>query len=217
MRKIHKFFVTLGLSATLFFAFEQEEAKANFPTIDISNLLQNILGFIQDAESTGLFSRFSSIAMQTEEYTEKIEKFKKFLSTMNTIRQGIKYTRDIVRITTSAVNQLMYQKNCIDWFNSQGAMPSVMDAALKCQGDFQSFFEGLTEDSQTKTDFINSLSSGDGLQILSTMDAMLKTYEKEFYQAAWHFNGEMSQAYMRHCRLKMAVSDMAFLNKAIYY
>ncbi len=218
MKKLHKILVTIGLSIALFFGAEQRECEATgFPTIDISNLLQNILAYIQDADLSGIFSEISDLDMKLEKYNEWKENFEKFLTTYKLIQKGAKYGLEIVKITVYFEHELDFMLRSVNYFASNGAAPSVAQAALYNYNDFRNFYKAMLEDSETKMNFIESFKSGDALMILEAADNMLKEYQKEFYEVDVHFRSDMNRLYMKHKRMQYALENGRFLSQRVFY
>ena len=218
MKKIHKIFVTLGLCIGLFFGAEQRECEATgYPTIDISNLLQNILAYLQDADMSGLFSEISDLDMKLEKYHEWKDQFSKFLQTYQMIQKGAKYGPEIVKITVYFEHELEFFLKSVQWFSANGASPAIAQAALYSYNDFKDFYKAMLEDSETKTAFIESFKSGDAIQILEATDNMLKEYQREFYETDVHFRSQISRLYNRHKRMQYALENGRFLRQRVFY
>ena len=218
MKRIHKILVTIGLCFGLFFGAEQQECEATgYPTIDISNLLQNILAYIQDADISGIFSEISDLDMKLEKYNEWKENFEKFLTTYKLIQKGAKYGLEIVKITVYFEHELEFMLRSVNYFASNGAAPSVAQAALYNYNDFRNFYKAMLEDSETKMNFIESFKSGDALMILEAADNMLKEYQKEFYEVDVHFRSDMNRLYMKHKRMQYALENGRFLSQRVFY
>lgn len=210
--------VSLGLCVAFFIGSEQRECEAaGMPTIDVSNLLQNILAYIQDADLSGLFSEISDLDMKLEKYQEWKKQFDSFLQTYKMIQKGAKYGLEIVRITVFFEQELEFMYRSVQYFASNGATPAIAQAAFNCYGDFKEFYKAMVEDSETKTTFVESFHSGDALQILEATDNMLKEYKKEFYETDVHFRSEISKIYYRHKRMQYALENGRFLNQRVFY
>lgn len=217
MKKAHKILVMFGLSVALFLGTAQKEAKANFPTIDISNLLQNILSFIQDADLAGAFETITSYNMQFQEWTEKMENFNKFLETWKLIQQGARYGTEILRLVTYYENECKFMWNSVGYFMSDGAAPSITQAALNSLSDFQELYKDMTEESENKTAFVEGLKNSDPLATLEAMEKVLKDYKQEFYETTSHFRCEMSKLYSQHKKMKYALQDNRWMYQRLYY
>lgn len=218
MKKIYKIFLALGLSCTLFLATEQEEARATgWPTIDVSNLLQNILGYIQDATDDGLFDNISDIGIKLKMWDERIEAFKNLATTINAISRGARYATQIIDLMQRAAVRTQRMAETVQWLNSRGATAGVTLAAINCVNDFESLIKWFVEDQKTKSDFMNAIKEGTALDILQAADAMMKDFERNYFTMESHFENKMRSYYFRQRRIEIAIQNgAAFRNSVVF-
>lgn len=223
MKKIHKIFITLALSVGLLCGAEQKECEATgIPTVDITNLLQNVLGFIQDADLAGMFDQISDYDMKFKAWFEKAEQLRKFLEFWKVAQQGAKYGREIARLADFYLDEVDFMSRATQYFISQGATPEITMSALTCINDFKALWKILSEDTTEKSKLIDSFkkdSSGniDTIAILEATEKMLESFKKDFYELDVHYRSEMSRLYYKHRQIQYALEDGRFLSQKFYY
>lgn len=218
MRKLYKALISVALCVALFVGSGRTPARAQgFPTIDLSNLLQNIIQYLQDADVAGIFSDFSDLEMKTEQFMKWKEQFELFMNTYQKFSAGLRYAKGITSTLYQFEREMTYLYSCYNWLSSNGAKPEIVMASATCISDFKEFFLMLQEDSKTKTEFFKSLKSGDAVQILKATDEMLRQYEREFYVASSHYRSQMSKLYYRHVRMQNDVANMKFYANRLFY
>ena len=224
MRRIYKIFVAIGLSVTLLVATPQKTCEAQgMPTMDIGNLLQNILGFLQDTDISGLLRDVDDWTMKYNEYKEKIDKFKDFLSMMKLVSDGARYALEITQTTVFFAEQSEYMVKAAHWFAANGAPWSIASSASQCSKDFNAFYKALTEESELKTKFLDSFKTGTGsggtstLDILKAMDEYMNSFKDEFYTMVMHYRMEMGRQYTKYQQYKYALSNGRFMSQRLFY
>ena len=212
--------ICIALCIGLFVGAGRTPARAQgpgLPTMDLSNLLQNIMQYLQDADVSGLFSDFSDLQMKTEQFMKWREQFELFMNTYNKFAAGLRYARGITSALYQFEREMTYLYSCYNWLSSNGATPEIVMASVSCISDFKEFFEMLQEDTQTKTKFFENLKSGDAVEILKALDEMLRQYELEFYLASSHYRMQMSNLYHRHMRMQTDLANMKFYANRLFY
>lgn len=224
MRRIYKILVAIGLSVTLLVATPQKTCEAQgMPTMDIANLLQNILGFLQDADLSGMLREVDDWTMKFEQYKEKIDKFKDFLSMMDLVSKGARYALEITQTTVFFLEQSEYMVQAAHWFAANGAPWSIASSASQCSKDFNAFYKALTEESELKTKFLDSFKTGTGsgnsstLEILKAMDEYMNSFKDEFYTMVMHYRMEMGDQYTKYQQYKYALANGHFMSQRLFY
>ena len=218
MRKLYKALISVALCVALFVGSGRTPARAQgFPTIDLSNLLQNIIQYLQDADVAGIFSDFSDLEMKTEQFMKWKEQFDLFMNTYQKFSAGLRYAKSISSALSRCEREMTYLWSCSNWLASNGATPEILLASRICISDFTEFFVMLQEDTQTKTKFFENLKSGDAVEILKALDEMVRQYEQEFSLASTHYRMQMSNLYHRHMRMQTDVANMKFYANRLFY
>ena len=218
MKRITKFFVTLGLCIGLFLGAEQQETKATgFPTIDVSNLLQNILSWIQDSIDNGLFSDISDIDMKITKWKEAGEQFQKVMQIIDVMNKGIRFGSLIVDVSSRFYNDIGEFERYSQWFQIKGAPTSYVRCMEGIIGDFQVFFTGLIEDTNEKNNFVNSMKDGDAIEILQAMNDFLENFSRQYYVFETHFRNEVRILHSRYIKMQMYRNNLGFMYGRYYY
>ena len=217
MNKLHKILACFGISVCLFLGFEQEEAKANIPIIDISNLLENILSYLQDADVAGLFDEISSYSMQLEEWKNKWEDFNKYVQAWELIQKGATFATEIIQLTRYYGNELGFLVRSSEYFLKAGAETSMIRAVGHCRNDFQSFFKSLTEETEAKAAFVEGLKNADALAILENLDKLLKEYKQELSSVSVHYRSEMYRLYGKQKKMEYALANNRWMHEKCYF
>lgn len=219
MKRIHKIFLMIGLSFALFVGSGQRTSvgAAGWPTIDVSNLLQNILNFLQSADVSGAMEEINSFGIQYEKYKRQADEFMKYLQLMQKIQKASIYVVEIAKIGVYMTNESLYLMECVDWFTRQptGSVAVTM-AANKIYQEFKSYADFASSEFQSKNDFVNSLKGGDTMEILRTMDAMLKDYQSEFYTLSTNCRTDISKLYYKMKRTEMALDNIKFSSQLLF-
>lgn len=218
MRKITKIFVAITLSIGLFLGTEQEEARATgWPTIDISNLLQNILDYIQSGQVAGLFDEISDMGIKLEEWNEKGKQFKKVLEIAKVVREGIRFGWQINECTMRFVDTQNRLNRYIMWLNENGATAQGVAAAISCKDEFQRFYNSIVEESDQKNKFIESIKGGNAFEIIQAAESLLEKFEQDYYACEYYVEQKIREVYSRERYRSMAMQNGVFFRNRAYY
>ena len=218
MRKITKIFVAIALSIGLFLGTEQEEARATgWPTIDISNLLQNILDYIQSGQVAGLFDEISDMEIKLAEWKEKGEQFKRVIEITKIVREGIRFGWQINQSAMRFADTRLRLERYIKWLNDNGATAEGIAAAISCRTEYLRFYESIVEESKEKNKFLESMKSGNALEILQSAEDLLAKFEQDFYACEYYIEQQIRGVYQRERYRSMAMQNGVFFRNRAYY
>lgn len=177
MKRIYKILVALGLSVSLILLpveTGQEARGAGYPTIDLSNLVQNILKYLSDAEANGILSLGQSFDFT--KFQEGIRKIGELAQLGITAVQIGRDVKEIVEITTDMVGEYELLKEMVTYFVTSGCPYSFYEAAQQCYNDFFVFSEETIKMAKQTYDFIVANQSGE--DVLDVMEAVETTLNK---------------------------------------
>lgn len=222
MKKINKILLCFSVTLGLFCLSEEKETQASIIpggtlVTDLSSIFTTAQQMLQDADISGLFSQYPDIEMKTQQFLAWKEQFEKFTSFYGKLQKGMRYASQITATMAYFTREIEYFYSMYVWFSSNGASPQIVMAAANCVSAFRQFFSTLQEDSNMKTEFIKSLTSGDALQILAALDGMMKDYESQFYSASSYYRTRLSDLYFKHCRMKANAANLDFYAKRVFY
>ena len=219
MRRLHKI-ISSAVLACLLFCLSGNGNKCHaqgYPTMDIMNFLEQVLGYIQDSEIAGLFSDMSDLDMKIEKFQQWKEVFDKGMKVVGMITSGIRLGTEIYETATFFSNETMYMMDCITWFNQHGASPGIALAAMNCLSEFKDFYNAILSDKDEIMKFVNESKSGDGVQTIRFVEQVLKEFKMQFYQVVVHFRGEMNKLYNLHMQAEAIAANAAFMNNYYLY
>ena len=218
MYKVRRILCSGLLAVVLFLSFgEGKGCSQGLPTIDIQRVLQTAMGIIQDAEASGAFSLFGDLEMKIEDFQKWKEQFEHFKMIYDNLMQGSRYGVEILQIINYFSSEINYMNNCVMWFEANAAAPSIVMALLKCRNDFTSFYKGMSDYLTENCNFIESLRSGNALDLLESITEVLTECRDEFYQITVHFRMEISKLYRLHMQQQAALSNALFIRNTMIY
>ena len=206
--------MTASLSLVLLLAPSgsgQYEAKAQgYPTIDIANLLQNIMDFLTSLDS------FDIDAKTFEKITEKIENYSKYIEMFQQGYQAFTIARDIAEVGMDIANDLIYMKDAAMYFYSIGARPSICIAAGNCFNDFKTLSTDIKNDFDKIITLFTDNKSGAEINLLLELDSFMNEYRAKMYSMSMHFRYELQKLYQKEMFYRQAVANVSFRKLVIY-
>ena len=215
MKQVHKLILALCLSCGFFFlpstAGRQYEAKAQgMPTIDVSNLLQNILDFLTNLDS------YDIDAEKLEGWHQKIEQARTIIGY---VQQGANIYNTAAyawNVSNAIVDELDYMWTARDWFIANGASQWVVVATVNCYDEFKKLAYDLVADFQTTMSTIKNSKTDADVDVLFETQKYLSDMQNKIHLVSSHYRGEISKLYYDEMRVRQSVSNAAARTMIIY-
>lgn len=192
MKRLTKWLVTLLMTVSLFFAssFKCVEVKAvGFPTIDISNLVQNILGFIEDQMREGSFleaamGSVTKIENTSEQFKKMKEQWETFLGAIQYLKAANSVFRSIA-LLDELVN--VFLKDCenfesIEHYLSDDAdVIDLMNTGINILHSYQQIYRVLIEVGKERIKAYEDMKHESALELIAyTEDTVAEIYQTYF-------------------------------------
>jgi hypothetical protein len=220
MKRIHKILITLGFSLVLFFipVTGQKEMSVNatgIPTLDVSNLLQNILGYLQDADVAGLFDSMSDHAINLEKWMQKAEDIQNYIDFMADVAQGTMYGLEIYNASARIVNESSALAECAIYFASSNCPVSIALAAAEIRNDFDRTSARILRDAKRDYSFAEK-TNGDVLKKMESISDIARDVQREIYSLSLRCRYSMyklsrTEALLRNAMENGDVQQLAFI------
>ena len=214
MKKIYKILLAACLSFALLLVptgSNQYETKAQgMPTIDVANLLQNIMDFLTTLDSFDIDSEtFAKI-------TEKIENYSKYIEMFQQGYQSFTIARDIAEAGMDIANDLIYMKDAVMYFYSIGARPSICIAAGNCFNDFKKLSTDIGNDFEKIINLLKNNKSGAEINLLLEIDKFMNEYRAKLVSLSYHFRSQLQILYQKEMMLRQGTSNRNFRKLVVY-
>lgn len=219
MKKLYKYLVALGLSVALLLSptpCQQEVRAQGMPTIDLSNLLQNILSWLSDQDLVGAFTEGVDGSVQVTEWMNKLQKMREVLQYLEYINKGARYATEIINISKLVTQDLELAKNMVQYFAVSGCPYSYKQAAEQCYTDYANLVSDLMNSCQERYTQIISDKAGDKLAVLAAVDSCVDLCVRQYYQVSSKNRNRLRSLYVRERRLSMGTYNHRFTTIRIY-
>lgn len=213
MKKIYKHILTACLSLFLL-TYPAERCNvaeaSGLPTIDVANLVQNILGY---------FDQLDQIMMDEESFKnlrEKIEQYKHYVELFSTAAVGFSVVNDVKDAAIFIFDEAQYIYDVTQYFYSIGARPSVCLAAAGFLKDFNKLSGEITSDFNKFFDILKNNKSSIDVSFLMQLDSFVNEYRFKLSSLSMHYRSELSRLYQTEMFYRQAVSNRNFRKNVIY-
>ena len=220
MRYAHKILITIGLSFFLFFipVTGQKEMNVNaagIPTLDISNLLQNILAYLQDADVAGLFDAISDHGINIEQWMKKAEDIQNYIDFMSDVVQGTMYGVEIYNASARIVNESTAFAECAIYFTTSNCPVSIAIAAAKIRNDFDRTSAKIISDAKRDYTFTEK-TNGDVLKKMEKIAEISKNVQRDIYSLSMRCRRQMyklsrTETLIRNALENNSLQPLAFI------
>lgn len=211
MKRINKILAMLGLCLALFLmpvSGQKESTAAGFPTIDVSNLLQNMLGYLQDSEIAGLFDQMSDHAINLEEWSKKMADIEQYLSYMQMITQGALYSIEIYDAMNMITRDLADLGEAVVYFQSNAECPIFVTlGAQRVFSEFKEASEEIIKDSKQAYTFVKEVQGGSVLEKMNVMADYARNLQQNIYALSVDARFDMYQLACAESRYYDALSN----------
>lgn len=218
MKKIHKILLMAGLCIGLMLVpvKGQKEASAQgMPTIDLSNLVQNILKYLSDIQANGISIMGQSFDLT--KFQEAISKFESYMDYVQMISKGAQTAMQIVDISKSITHELDLLKDMSVYFVTSGCPYSFYEAAQRCYDDFFEFSNSLITEAGDLYKFYQSVGKGESvLRLMQKVDDSMNKVMADYYNIVDSCNRRMLSIYQQDVYRRQRLADEAFLGISIY-
>lgn len=197
MRKISKFFIILGLSATLLTVpstFSKETGNEVYAqgilTLDIQNLLSGIIDMLQQAEG---------IAADMGEITKKVESLKQVIEFIQTVTQGAKLGLRVIKVFNYADQEYHLLKDCSNYFIDKGCTVAVIYASAGLSAECISLYTDIKkvyDDAKEEYKKL-MLKGGDNntIGVMKIIDEAIEKTEQLVFTVCYHYERRMGMIY----------------------
>ena len=214
MKKLRKILLAVSLSFALLLvptnSNQYEAGAVGMPTIDIANLLQNIMDFLTSLDS------FDIDAKTFEKITEKIENFSKYIQMFQQGYQAFTIARDIAEAGMDIANDLIYMKDAAMYFYSIGARPSICIAAGNCFNDFKTLSTDIKNDFDKIITLFTDNKSGAEINLLLELDRFMNEYRAKLVSLSYHFRSRLQLLYQKEMMYRQAAANRDFRKLIVY-
>lgn len=212
MRKLHKVIVVVLFSLGLLLvpSRSQFKAAAQFPTIDISNLMTNIQSFLQSLDA------FDLNLQEFESLMNKVEEYQKYISMFEQGVHAFTIASDIIRTAEDIATDVVYLKDCAVYFYSIGAQPWVIMAAGACFNDFKELTDDVSSDFKKFTEMLRSYRSGSEMNLLMELDNYMHEYQAKVISISYHYRSVMRNLYQQEMMYRQLLSNNRLRSMVIY-
>jgi len=188
---------------------------AGIPTIDVSNLLQNLLGYLQDADVAGLFDTMSDHAINMEKWLEKAQDIQNYIDFMSTIVQGTMYGLEIYNAGARIVNESTALAECAIYFANSGCPVSIALAAAQIRNDFDKTSARILSDAKRDFSFVEKTNSGDILTKMEAISKIAKDVQREIYSLSIRCRYSMYTLSRKEASIRNALENAA-VQRAVF-
>ena len=220
MKRIHKILLTALLTLGLLLVpvhGKQGAGAAGLPTIDVSNLIQNILDYIQSQDLAGLAETLSGKGVELEEYLSRIEDMRRYIAYAQRAIEIYQCGKDIINTSLQIVEQGDYLYKSMMYFRERNALPSVAGGALCLWKDFNSLSTDFLEEEMAKIREYQKMGmSGNALMQMQAMDDMVRDIRDRVFSIIGHYRMSVSELYSYQKAFERAFANNGFLN-TVYY
>jgi hypothetical protein len=218
MRKISKFFIILGLSATLLTVpstFSKETGNEVYAqgilTLDIQNLLSGIIDMLQQAEG---------IAADMGEITKRVESMKQVIEFIQTVTQGAKIGLRVVKVFQYADREYNLLKECSNYFINNGCTAAVIYASAGLASECISLYTDVKKVyDDAKADYMNLVSKGgdnNTIGVMKIIDEAIEKTEQLVFTLCYHYERRMGMIYRFQQSLERIKEDKLFKKLNIF-
>lgn len=216
MKRIHKFFLVLGFSLALMLvpcSIQKDAKAAGLPTIDISNLIENILSKLQDQDIFGMFDGLTDHQMNYEQWFAKIEQWKTYLDYIRIVQAGARTAKEIIDIGQDMVEQTEYAYNVMQYFyeRSFAGKASVYLSVCGCAEDFIEAGKYLFNDLQQKYNTFQSQGKYNPLEVIKSIDETVQRFSNLYFTACLKFRSKVANYYSIEQAYERAFADANFI------
>ncbi len=224
MKQIYKILLAFALSFGFLCASSQKASAQGMPTIDISNLVQNILGFLDDQMREGSFldglvGDVTKMQEIQERYHNMKEKLDNVVSVINVYNIGAATYNDILavsRLMKMIVEDAERFETIYAYMNSCGFNYEYVASAKVIWRGFTNISTTVTKAAGKQLQDYGKMKQSDPLQLLQQIHQVVEDMYSTFYVIRDYFHNEVNQLYALQVNMEAQQHNADFLSMFFY-
>ena len=203
MKRIVKLFAVLAVSFGLMAASASRASAQGMPTIDISNLVQNILGFLDDQMREGSFmdgfigdvTKMQEIQERYNNMKEKLQDIQNIIAIYNLGAATYNEIEAIVKLNKMIINDAQMFSQIFDYINQAGFDFETVVLAKNIWKGFTNISTVLTKTAGQEMKDFGRFKQSDPLQLLTMLQELTADLYTTYYAIRNYYSGMMSDLY----------------------
>ncbi len=217
MKRLYKYVVAAGLAVSVSLANAPEANTTGLPTIDISNLVQNIMNFMETQLREGSFfdmmggavTKLEEVQKNYTVITERLDDFRRIASAYKSFKTAYDDIDAIIELNKQIFNDAKGFNNVIFYFNQSASYNLYIDPTAFGK-TFTSVAESLTQTVGSEMQNFTSLRQSDPMQLLNLLHELTEKMYTAYAEVRMAFQENLVESYDKMMTEKICDSNAWF-------